>query len=301
MIDHLRAMAIFAAVADTGSFSAAARKLQLTTSGVSQHIRKLETQLGVTVFYRSTRSLSLTHAGQVLLPHVHRMITAAEDGLASITPSQGPVSGHLTITLPAFMAGGAYEQALWNFAHAHAGVEFTLRYLDQTLDLVSNGIDLALRLGNLTDSALKSKRLGSFGRILVSAPSYLQTAPPLHRPTDLQQHHFIGIEGVPTKIDLDQDGHTETIAIQKTKVSVDNFIALRSALRAGLGIQRLPLSVAAPDIAAGLLVRVLPHWSIPDLGVYGVWPDTLRQGSLKAQVLDHLQHTPLPHEKTPPT
>lgn len=288
MIDDLRAMAIFATVAETGSFSAAGRQLRLATSGISQHVTKLEDRLGITLFYRSTRSLSLTYEGKQLLDHAQSMMAAAEAGLNSIVDISSQPAGALTITLPAFMAGSSYEQAIWSFTNKHSAVAVTVRYLDRNFDLVAEGIDLALRMGELPDSALRSRRLGSFGRKLVCAPSYLRTLPNLSTPDDLKSADFVAMDGLVEQIVLSNGDEEQVLHTGRGRVLVDNFAALRSALGAGLGIQRLPASVADPDLKSGALVEVLPDWKVPDLGTYGVWPDTSRRSSLTRLLIDHI-------------
>ena len=288
MIDDLRAMAIFATVAESGSFSAAGRQLRLATSGISQHVTKLEDRLGVTLFYRSTRSLSLTNEGKSLLDHAQRMMAAAEDGLNSIVDISNEPAGAITITLPAFMASSSYEHAIWGFINKHRAVAVTVRYLDRNFDLVTEGIDLALCMGELPDTALRSRRLGSFGRKLVCAPSYLRTLPHLSTPDELKNAEFVAMEGLTDQVVLLKGSEEKVLHTGRGRVLVDNFAALRSALCAGLGIQRLPVSVADPDLKSGALVELLPNWSIPDLGTYGVWPDSSRRSSLTRLLIDHI-------------
>ncbi|MCB4458396.1 LysR family transcriptional regulator [Leisingera sp. McT4-56] len=288
MIDDLRAMAIFATVAETGSFSAAGRRLRLATSGISQHVTKLEDRLGITLFYRSTRSLSLTSEGKRLLEHTQRMVAAAEDGLNSVVDISNEPAGALTITLPAFMAGSSYERAIWDFAFQHRAVALTVRYLDRNFDLVAEGIDLALRVGDLPDSNLRSRRLGSAGRKLVCAPSYLATLSGVTTPDDLKTADFVAMEGLIDQVVLTKGEDQRTLHTNRGRVVVDSFAALRSALCAGLGIQRLPALVADPELENGTLAEVLPDWSIPDLGTYGVWPGTSRRRSLSRLLIDHI-------------
>ena len=288
MIDDLRSMAIFATVAETGSFSAAGRRLRLATSGISQHVTKLEDRLGVTLLYRSTRSLSLTSEGKRLLDHAQRMMAAAEDGLNSIVDVSNEPSGSLSVTLPAFMADSVYEQAIWGFVRQHKAVAVTIRYIDRNIDLVAEGVDLALRMGELPDSALRSRRLGSFGRKLVCAPTYLNALPQIGSPDDLKDADFVQMEGLIDQVLLINGEEEKVLHTNRGRVLVDNFAALRSALCAGLGIQRLPVSVATPDLKAGTLVELLHDWSIPDLGTYGVWPDTSRRSSLTRLLVDHI-------------
>jgi DNA-binding transcriptional LysR family regulator len=288
MIDELRSMAIFTAVAEMGSFSAAGRKLRLATSGISQHVSKLEDRLGVTLFYRSTRSLSLTSEGQRLLEHTQRMIVAAEDGLNSIADISNEPSGALSITMPAFMAGSIYELAIWDFMRSHKAIAVTMKYLDRNFDLVAEGIDLALRMGELSDSALRSRRLGSFGRKLVCSPEYLAHIGDIKTPNDLKDCDFIAMSGLNVNIPLRKGDKEMVIHPRKSRVLVDSFAALHSGLRAGLGIQRLPTSVAKEDLKSGALVELLPAWSIPDLGTYVVWPGTSRRSSLTRLLIEHI-------------
>lgn len=292
MIDDLRAMAIFATVAETGSFSAAGRQLRLATSGISQHVTKLEDRLGVTLFYRSTRSLSLTGDGKRLLEHALRMMAAAEDGLNSIADISQEPAGALTVTLPAFMAESTYEQAIWDFVSRHQSVAMTIKYLDRNFDLVAEGIDLALRMGELPDSTLRSRRLGSFKRKLVCSPSYLARAGAIKSIEGLRNCDFVTMDGLVDQLTLMKSGQSEIIHTNKGRVQVDSFVALRSAILSGLGVQRLPASVANADLKAGKLVELLPNWTIPELGIFAVWPDTSRRSSLTRLLIDHvLEHT----------
>ena len=292
MIDDLRAMAIFATVAETGSFSAAGRQLRLATSGISQHVTKLEDRLGVTLFYRSTRSLSLTSDGKRLLEHALRMMAAAEDGLNSIADISQEPAGALTVTLPAFMAESTYEQAIWDFVSRHQSVAMTIKYLDRNFDLVAEGIDLALRMGELPDSTLRSRRLGSFKRKLVCAPSYMAKAGTIKSVEDLRTCDFVTMDGLVDQLTLLKHGQSEIIHTNKGRVQVDSFVALRSAVLSGLGVQRMPASVANADLKAGKFVELLPDWAIPELGIFAVWPDTSRRSSLTRLLIDHVvKHT----------
>ena len=291
MIDDMRSMAIFATVAEAGSFTAAGRQLKLATSGISQHVTKLEGRLGVTLFYRSTRSLSLTSEGQRLLEHVLRMMAAAEDGLNSIADVSKEPAGALTITLPAFMADSNYEQAIWEFTERYPSIALTIKYLDRNFDLVGEGIDMALRMGELPDSALRSRRLGSFNRSLVCAPGYLSKVGKINTPDDLVKCEFVAMEELIDQLPL-KKGKGETIAsTNKGRILVNNFSALRSAIRAGLGVQRLPNSVVKADLESGALVTLLPDWKIPDLGIYAIWPDTSRRRSLTRLLIEHIART----------
>lgn len=167
----------------------------------------------------------------------------------------------------------------------------TIRYLDAQLDLVAEGIDLALRMGDMTSSTLRSRRLGSIGRKLVCAPSYLNSLPRIKKPEDLSHAEFVAMQGLTDQLTMVNGRETYTLSTGRGRVLVDNFFALRAALRAGIGIQRLPTLVAEPDLKSGHLIEVLPRWSLPDLGIYGVWPDTSRRSSLTRLLVEHIDRT----------
>lgn len=290
MIDELRAMAIFAAVAETGSFTAAGRKLRLTTSVVSHHVSKLENRLAINLLYRSTRSLSLTDEGRKLLISAQQMVEAAESGLNQIAEQSEEPSGNLTITMPAFVMNSHYETAIWNFARIYSGINIILRSNDRQVDLIDEGYDMAIRLGEMTNSSLRTRRLGGFARKLVCAPSYLSMHGPIETLDDLRKCIAVEMEMLPNSVILDKNGRHTEIQFQPGRVRVNSVTAAHSAVVSGLGIQRLPATEVEQDLRDGKLVELLPEWSLPDLGVYAVWPETGR-GNLTRRMVDHLTAT----------
>ena len=287
VIDSLRHLAIFATVAEHGSFSAAGRELRLATSGISQHVSKLENRLGVTLFYRSTRSMSLTSDGRRLLVHAQKMIAAAEEGLDSIATSTEP-AGSLSITMPAFMAGSTHESRIWDFGRSHPKVEITLNQVDSLVDIIGDGFDLGLRLGELSDSSLRARRIGSFGRTLVAAPEYLAGIDPIRDVLDLKRCSFVSMRALTNRLLFTRGDRAIEFQATKGRILVDTFGALRSAVIGGLGVQRLPATVVQEDLATGKLIEVLPGWALPELGIYAVWPDSGRHSSLARLLVDAL-------------
>ena len=173
MIEDYRGLAVFVAVVDAGSFSAAARRLKLSTSVVSHHVSKLEAKLGTPLFFRSTRSLSLTGEGHQILDAARRMVNAGEEAIDALADHIDQPVGALRITLPAFGDNSPVHKAIWQFAHNHPMVAISLHSSDYLADLVKDGFDLAIRLGTLSDSSLKNRRIGTFSRALVASPEYL--------------------------------------------------------------------------------------------------------------------------------
>lgn len=146
----------------------------------------------------------------------------------------------------------------------------TLFNSDQQINLIEEGIDLAVRLGTLSDSALKSRKISTFERILVAAPSYLATIETLTEPADLNHCDFVLLDMLPEKFELIRENEKFIVQPERSRILVDSVNCARSAVLAGLGIQKLPLSEVGVDLAAGRLVRVLPEWSLPMLNIYAV-------------------------------
>ncbi len=288
MIDDLRAIAIFAKVAEAGSFSAAGRALKLSTSVVSHHVKALETRLGVSLLHRSTRALSLTDDGQRLLESAQRMVAAAEEGLDAIADISGDPSGTLRITTPAFLTNSPQEGAIWQFASNYPNVKVTLDSSDARVNLVAEGFDMAIRLGQLPDSGLRSRKIGTFERRLVATPAFLKTIDAPTDPQSLAGCNFVLLGMLSDKFALQRGGEEVTVQLEKSRVSVNLVAAARSAVLAGLGMQRLPLSVVAADLETGRLVEVLPEWSLPPVNIYAVWPASSHRNSLVRLLLDYL-------------
>ncbi|MEO0903791.1 MAG: LysR family transcriptional regulator, partial [Pseudomonadota bacterium] len=201
-MDEYRSLAVFAAVHDAGSFSAAGRRLKLSTSVVSHHVSKLEDKVGASLFFRSTRSLSLTPEGAAILPAARAMVAAAKDALDVLAATNDQLVGALRVTLPALGDRNPLNRAILQFAGEHPLVSVTIHNSDHQVDLVKDGFDLAIRLGVLRDSALKSKRIGTFGRKIVASPDYLAKRPPIKTLTDLQKCDFIALAMLPNTITL---------------------------------------------------------------------------------------------------
>lgn len=295
MIDDLRALAIFAKVAEAGSFTGAGRALRLSTSVVSHHVTALETRHGVSLLRRSTRALSLTSEGQRLLEAASRMVEAAEEGLNAIADTSTDPTGTLRITIPAFLANSPQENAIWKFARRYPNVSLTVNSTDGLVNLVAEGFDVAIRLGNLSDSGLRTRKIGTFERCLVTAPCYLETIQAPELPADLARCAFVLLDMLPNEFVLQRGAEEITVQPNRSNLVVNSVASARSALHAGLGIQRLPHSEVAEDLAAGRLVRVLPEWSLPTLNIYAVWATARRTSALTSLLLDDLSN-PDPHD-----
>jgi len=291
MIDDYRSLAVFVAIADTGSLSAAGRRLRLSTSVISHHLSRLEERQGVTLFFRSTRSMSLTPEGQIALDPARRMVTAGEEALDAIHAGNDEPVGTLRIAMPAFGEQGRLHEALWNFAKLHPMVAISLHCSDTPTDLVKDGFDLAIRLGTLRNSSLKSRRIADFNRRLVASPDYLAGRAAIKSPDDLAGNDFIAVTQIPSLMTLEREGVSIQFEPTAVRVEVNTVTAAKAAVLAGLGIWHIPLGEIEHDLAQGRLVAVLPDWNLPELGIYAVWPDIGPQKVLTRRLIDHfLKH-----------
>ena len=288
MIQDYRALAIFVAVADAGSFSRAGRRLKLSTSVVSHHITKLEARLGVALLFRTSRSLSLTAEGQSILDAARRMVMAGDEAVDALTVQSDQPVGSLRITMPAFVDRSPLRQAIWDFAKQHPLVSISVGNSDSQADLVKGRYDIAIRLGELSDSSFKCRRLADFDRTLVASPEYIASRPPIKTIDDLKVCDFVGITILSETITMFNGQQQVSFEPENIRVEVDTISAATSAVVSGLGIQRLPTSEIKDELRTGRLVPVLSDWSLPLFGIYAVWPDTGPQKHLTRLFIEHL-------------
>ncbi|KIC51366.1 LysR family transcriptional regulator [Tateyamaria sp. ANG-S1] len=284
------ALAIFVSVADAGSFSAAGRRMKLSTSVVSHHIANLENRLGVSLFFRSSRKLSLTPEGHRILDAARRMVDAGNEALDALSDTSDQPVGALRIAMPAFGQHTNLYRAIWQFSSDNPMVSIFVGSSDKQVDLVEGGFDLAIRIGNMPDSSLMTKRICPFHRTLVASPDYLKSRPAIHAPEDLRSCDFVSLSMLPDEITLLQDEQVFTFEPDNVSTEVDTITAAKSAVIAGLGIQHLPDREVVDELSSGSLVEVLPSWQLPVLGIYVVWPENGPQKKLTRRLIDHLAH-----------
>lgn len=283
MIDYLKHMALFARVVEEGSFRAAASASGLAPSRISDTISQLETHLGTTLLYRTTRKMSLTHEGRVLYGHVKSMLQNAETGLNEINALLEAPAGALQISAPAFLADSTFTTVIARYAAQNSSVKLSITYTDRQIDLIENGYDLAIRAGWLKDSSFMSLKLGEQDRLLVASPTFLETRAPIETPQDITECPWLSYEQRPDTFELrSQNNVSETIK-GSSIISVDSVHALYHLTCQSLGVTILPRSIAQDALASGRLQHVLPDWHLAPLGFYAVWPDRSRRESLTVQ------------------
>ncbi|OOS24561.1 LysR family transcriptional regulator [Moraxella pluranimalium] len=278
MLDNLRSMAVFASVVRHGSFSGAAKELGITTSAVSQQIRSLETDLGVSLLHRSTRKLSLSEAGESLYNAAVQMVKAAEQGRDSVIQLKDEISGSLRIATTPELAKNYLLPALSSWLAEHDNLTLNLISRGDHADMIEDRIDLALVLseGN------QGLALASVKQVLVAAPSYLAGRDAIETPKGLTQHDVVLCSEKSTEnLEFRKNGEKTNVRISSRLYSNNANIALNLA-REGYGILKTNEVMAKDLIASGELVVVLPEYDLPALTISAVTASK-EQTPVKAQ------------------
>jgi DNA-binding transcriptional LysR family regulator len=288
-MDDLRRMAIFAAVVEQRSMSAAARQLGTSTSAVSQQVRQLERDGGVTLLHRTTRKLTLTDAGERFYADCAAMVAAARRAQAQLALSRDAPSGELRLSATVGFARHV-APALGGLLGAHPSLTLKLLVDDARIDLIESRIDLAIRFGGLPDSSWVARRLCAFEWLLCASPAYLQRHGTPQRPEDFLAHHWLGFarEGNAVQLELaGPDGQTRALRME-ARISSNNQLSLQQMCVAGLGLARLARVDADEDLRAGRLLTVLPQWTQQPLPVWAVTPQRDAQPAKVRHAVDAL-------------
>lgn len=271
----LNALRSVAAVAEAGGFTAAAERLGATKARVSQDVARLEARLGVGLFVRTTRRTSLTEAGEALLREGLEPLRRLEATLASLgRPRSAGLEGSLRIASTADHASQGLARAVAAFAALHPALQVELRSSDRVVDLVAEGVDLAIRIGWLRDSSLRATRLGDFEQHLVAAPGYLARRGMPRRPEELAAHDWVALSLLrsPLTWTFTSRGGQRRRVRMASRLRTDAALPLRALVEAGAGLSVMDQFNAEAGVAAGTLVRLLPQWQLPSGGIHAVWP-----------------------------
>jgi len=272
-LPDLEAWAVFAKVAETGSFARAAAELGVSRATVSKAVARLEHRLGARLFHRSSRRLALSEAGRDLAGRAAALLTSAEEAeAAALAQSAGP-RGRLRIAAPMTFGTRYVAPALPDFMAAYPDISVDLSLSDRVEDLIAGGFDAALRIAALPDSSLVARRLCTIAGWVVAAPSYLARRGRPDRPRDLARHACFTYAYLPAETwrFTDPDGTEETVAVSGP-LRANNGEALVPAAVAGHGIAMLPDFIVWQEAADGRLERLLPEWSLPTAPLHVVMP-----------------------------
>lgn len=273
-MDRYTALGAFRTAAELGSFAAAARKLGLSPAAVSKNIAELEAHLAVRLFHRTTRRMSLTDAGQLYYERVRSALDVLSEADAELGAMSETPRGRLRVSAPVTITLTRLSEALPAFLEDHPELELELELDDRRVDLVGEGFDLAVRgSDDLEDSGLVAKRLLTLDHVLCGSPAYLERFGAPRTPEDLRAHRLI-------RFSLSDHSNEWTFRLGRRAVrvpvrgpySVSSSLAVRDALRAGLGLSLIPRLYVEHDLQQGHLSPLLDDWASDRTTLYAVYP-----------------------------
>jgi DNA-binding transcriptional LysR family regulator len=260
-MDRLSSMEVFAKVAETGSFAAAAEAIGISGPMVGKHIRLLEEHLGVRLLNRTTRRQSLTDAGRDFLERTRIVLAELEAAEAVAAESRAKPRGELRVNAPSTFGAHSLAPVITDYMNANADVTVKLTLSDRIVDLVDEGFDCVFRVGPLEDSTLMARALRPTRFVCCAAPAYLKQRGKPKTPQNLTGHDCLGFTGSALEHAWTFTGPNGVVTIPiKSRFSVNSGQALRQTALAGLGIIYQVEDLTRDDLAAGRLVEVLPRW-----------------------------------------
>ena len=272
--DALWNMKVFLAVVDGGTLSAAAQALRVTPSAVSKQLVKLEQGLGVRLLERTTRSLRVTSAGVTYRAHAQKVISAIEEAEAEVQSAERALTGALRVSAPTLLGQEVIAPIAARFLRAHPAVTLVLELTDRLVDLVSEPVDLAIRVASrLPESGLSARRIGALRWLFVAGPAYLAQRGAPRRPDDLAQHACLDLlHGSDRgRWRMSYAGREVEVDVSGPLVS-SSLVAIHRCAVDGLGIAQLPSYLVRGDLEAGRLVQVLPTAGKARGSVFAVQP-----------------------------
>lgn len=269
---HLARLHIFVAVTEAGSFTAAAERLALTKSAVSQGVAALERELGVQLLQRSTRQVAITQAGEAFLADARALLAQAEQVVERARAHQGELSGLLRIT-SSIDAASFIAPLIAEYSAQHPLMRIEYVPTDELIDLVRENIDLSLRVTGARDSSLRAVGLAELPIWCVASPSYLKARGAPQRVQDLADHEWIAFTRLTSPWSLRfRVGRRDVTVRVRGRISTSMTSAARALAIAGAGITGAPEFSLRAEVQAGRLVRVLPDARLPPVSLYAAWP-----------------------------
>ena len=274
----------FVAVAETESFTRAAKRLGVSTAHVSRQISALEDRLSTRLFYRTTRRVSTTEAGQIYYQHCRQILDALEQAERSMTNMQLVPQGRLRLTAPVTYGEKSIAPLVNDFVLRYPELDVEMKLTNQQLDLVAEGYDLAVRLGKLDDSSLMARRLASRTLYVCASPAYLAVHGTPYSLSELEHHNCL--QGNLGYWRFQDAGHPRNVRI-RGNVRCDSGRALLDAALKGVGIVQLPDYYVGPALDAGTLIPLLTHYQEDDDGIWAVYPHNRHLSPKVRMLLDY--------------
>ena len=288
-VDKLNAMAIFVRVVERGSFSAVAREMQTSQPTISKVLKALETRLGGKLITRSTRQLCLTDEGLRYYNECRRILSAVDAAEHSFQSGRERIAGHLRIGSSVSFGRLQIAPRLAQFLERHPNVEIDLQLSDQNQDLVSEGLDVTFRIGELNDSGLIARRIGTTHRVTVAAPAYLKKYGQPHSPAELNGHNCLQFNLLNSQnlwvFEKNNQRHDVRI---KGNAQSNNSEAIREMVLAGMGIALSPVWLFSEDLQAGRVTAILQDYTAQSLPMHAVSPANRRQSARVIAFVDYM-------------
>jgi DNA-binding transcriptional LysR family regulator len=273
-VENLTDIAVFVRVVQRGSFTLAASDLELSRAVVSKYVSRLEDRLGARLLHRTTRRLSLTEAGAALFEASRGAIERIEEAQATVARFQSEPRGRLRVSAPMSFGILHMGPALAEFSRKHPAVSLELTFDDRFVNLVEEGIDVAIRIGTLTDSSLVARKLSSTRMVVCAAPSYLAEHGEPEMPEDLAAHNcllYTYLSSANVWRFRGPDGRDIAVAVSGN-LRANNGIVEAEAAAAGMGVLLSPSFYVGSLLRSGKLKRILTRYELPELGIHAVYP-----------------------------
>ncbi|PKO90591.1 MAG: LysR family transcriptional regulator [Betaproteobacteria bacterium HGW-Betaproteobacteria-12] len=289
-LPDLEGWAIFAKVAEAGSFARAAEELSLSQATVSKAISRLEKRMKITLFHRTSRRMSLTASGLTALEGASRVLEAAEAIEAELAEQSASLCGPVRVAAPMSFGLSHLGPVLPAFMMKHPEISLDIEFGDELTDLVANRFDMALRISSLADSSLLARRLCTVRILLVGAPAYFERYGRPRHPQDLLHHRTLQYaysrDGANWRFRHEHNG--EFVHPVSTSLRVNNAEGLAPALKSGLGLALQPEFLAWQDLQSGELETVMDDWQVEPIALHIVTPPGRRRPARVQALIDYL-------------
>ncbi|CAI2513416.1 LysR family transcriptional regulator [Serratia plymuthica] len=286
--EYANDLILFALIVDCGSFSKAAETAGVTSSVVSKRIGRLEKSLGARLLYRTTRSLTLTESGLALYQQAKDIGMKVQDALYAVSEKSEELTGTVRMSVPTISGELLLSESVAEFCAQHPNLKVEMRLENRFVDLVEEGVDLAIRTGTLPDSSLIARPILDSRWVIVCSPGYLERHPQPRSAADLLEHNCLTYTYQESGTDnwlMKQPGSNDIYELQVNgNLSANNARAIRKAVIGGYGIAMVPRCMVYEDLQDGKLVEILAGHCAKVLGVYAVYPYT-RNLPLKTRLL----------------
>ncbi|WP_354625313.1 LysR family transcriptional regulator [Psychromonas sp. MME2] len=286
--EQLKSMVVFAQVVEQGSLSAAAKHIGLSRAVVSYHIKKLETHLGIKLLNRSTRSITLTEAGTQYFQRCRVIAEQASAANQQIENLKNEPEGLIKMTCPVNIGLQTIVPALNSFRQLYPKVELDVVLTDEVVNIIKEGIDLAIRGAPLADSGLQASKLSTLTTCLCGSPDYFKKHGYPTTPAQLTEHQWVIYKLTSNTLELSKGNRSFSIKV-KGGISTNNASARTAFVEGGHGLGRIPTYDAKPKIAAGTLESVLDDYKLSDINVYGVFPPGGADSKKLRLLIDYLK------------